>query len=112
MEILAFVNGLIQIGVILVASLHVRDAARRRLVLALAGASLICSVAGLLLRLSPALPDIDLASRAASWLVYAAIGLAMLLALASGWRGAGRMRLAWPQGRYQRYRKYQGYRRI
>ncbi len=110
MELLSFVNGTIQVGVILAASLHVTDAKARRLVLVLSGASLAFSVAGLLLLLSPALPDV--AGQAASWLLYIAIGLAVLLALVSGWRGAGRVRLAWPQGRYARYRQYQGYRRI
>lgn len=110
MELLSFVNGLIQIGVILAASLHVTDAKARRLVLILSGASLAFSVAGLLLLLSPALPDV--AGQLASWLLYVAIGLAVLLGLMAGGRGMGRMRVAWPQGRYARYRSYQGYRRI
>lgn len=110
MELLSFTNGVIQIGVILAASMHVTDTRYRRLVLILSGASLLLSVAGLLLLLSPALPDV--AGQLASWSLYAAIGLAVLLGLASGWRSMGRMRLAWPQGRYQRYRQYQGYRRI
>ena len=110
MELLAFTNGVIQIGVIMAASLHVTDTRGRRLVLILAGASLAFSVAGLLLRLSPTLPDA--AGQAASWALYAAIGLAVLLGLTAGGRGMGRMRMAWPQGRYARYRSYQGYRRI
>ena len=110
MELLAFTNGVVQVGVILAASLHVTDAKARRLVLVLSGASLAFSVAGLLLLLSPALPDI--AGQAASWALYIAIGLAVLLGLLAGGRGMGRMRLAWPQGRYARYRQYQGYRRI
>ncbi len=110
MELLSFVNGVVQVGVILAASLHVTDAKARRLVLILSGASLAFSIAGLLLLLSPTLPDI--AGQLASWALYIAIGLAVLLGLMAGGRGMGRMRLAWPQGRYARYRQYQGYRRI
>ncbi len=113
MEVIAFTNGVIQIGVILAASLHVTDVKARRLVLVLSGASLAFSIAGLLLLLSPTLPDV--AGQAASWLLYAAIGLAVLLGGWWAWRsggGVGRMRVMWPQGRYARYRSYQGYRRI
>ncbi|MBP8292784.1 MAG: hypothetical protein KAX65_08420 [Caldilineaceae bacterium] len=110
MELLSFTNGVIQVGVILAASLHVTDTRGRRLVLVLSGASLAFSIAGLLLLLSPALPDV--AGKLASWALYAAIGLAVLLGLLAGGRGMGRMRVAWPQGRYVQYRKYQGYRRI
>lgn len=113
MEVIAFTNGAIQIGVILAASLHVADAKARRLVLVLAGASLAFSIAGLLLRLLPTLPDI--AGQLASWALYVGIGLAVLLGMVWVWRsagGVGRMRVMWPQGRYARYRQYQGYRRI
>lgn len=110
MELLSFANGVIQVLVILATFMHVADARGRRLVLILSGASLAFSIAGLLLLLSPTLPDV--AGQLASWMLYAAIGLAVLLGLLSGWRGMGKMRLAWPQGRYKRYRSYQGYRRI
>ena len=114
MELLAFVNGLAQVGVIFAASLRVTDAKARRLVLILSGASLAFSIAGLLLLVSPTLPD--LAGQAASWALYIAIGLAVLLGLFSGWRGAGKMKMAWPQGKYARhhrqYQGYQGYKRI
>jgi len=113
MELLSFVNGVIQVAVILAASMHVTDVKARRLVLVLSGASLAFSVAGLLLLLSPTLPDV--AGQLASWALYVGIGLAVLLGMVWVWRsagGVGRMRVMWPQGRYARYRQYQGYRRI
>jgi len=101
-EVSAFVNGMVQIGVIFGTVSCVKDARQRQLVLALAGASETFSVAGLLLLMFPTLPQL---TEAAKWLLYAAIGLAVVVGVVTALRSQ-RTRFAWPQGRYHKYRSY------
>jgi hypothetical protein len=110
MELLSFVNGIVQVGVILAASLRVKGDYQRRLVLVLSGASLAFSIAGLLLLLSPTLPDV--AGVVASWVLYIGLGLAVLVGAVWALRSGGATRFAWRQGRYAKYRSYKSYRRI
>lgn len=111
MELLAFGNGIVQIGVILVAARYVQPPAQRRLIYWLSGTALACSVAGLLAAASTGsasgvvgnLPDI---APALTWLLYVGGGLAVLFGIVAALRNGGATRFAWKQGRYQRYRQY------
>lgn len=98
---IAFVNGLVQIGVIWAALTVVRNPVQRNISVALAGAALLSSVAGLLWLV---LGDTGMATLGV-WLLYGAIGLAVAVGVLSALR-AQRTRFAWPQGKYQRYRSY------
>jgi len=101
MEVIAFVNGIVQIGVIWAALTVVRNPVQRNIIVALAGAALLSSVAGLLWLV---LGDTGMATLGV-WLLYGAIGLAVAVGVLSALR-AQRTRFAWPQGKYQRYRSY------
>lgn len=103
MEILAFANGLMQIGVIVATARRVRAQRTRYWLYGVSGAALVCSVAGLLASAAPSLPEL---SGVALWLFYAAIGVAVVAGAASALRQPGVMRFAWRQGRYQKYRSY------
>lgn len=101
MEVIAFVNGVIQIGVIYAAVTLVRSPVQRNVLVALAGAALLASVVGLLWLV---LGDAGMAALA-TWVLYGAIGLAVAAGVIGGLRN-GRTRFAWPQGRYHKYRSY------
>lgn len=101
MEAIAFVNGIVQIGVIWAALTVVRNPVQRNIIVALAGAALLCSVAGLLWL---TLGDTGMATLGV-WLLYGAIGLAVFVGVVTALRSQ-RTRFAWPQGRYHKYRSY------
>lgn len=101
MEVIAFVNGIVQIGVIWAALTMVRNPVQRNVIVALAGAALLASVVGLLWLV---LGD-DGMTTLATWTLYGAIGLAVAVGVIGGLRSQ-RTRFAWPQGRYHKYRSY------
>lgn len=101
MEVIAFVNGMVQIGVIWAALTMVRNPVQRNIIVALAGAALLASVVGLLWLV---LGDAGMATLGV-WLLYGAIGLAVVVGVVTALRGQ-RTRFAWPQGRYHKYRSY------
>ena len=110
MEILAFVTGVVQIGVIWAALTVVRSPAQRRVIVTIAGAALACIAAGLLWPAWTAYADAQrlpytLLGDIALWLLYAAIGLAVAAGVVAALR-ARPARFAWPQSRYQKYRSY------
>ena len=108
MELLAFGNGAIQIGLMVATARLVVAPRRRRMLYAVSGSALACSVAGLLASTGSAsgaavrLPDV---APALTWLLYIGVGVAMVVGIVMATRGQ-RTRFAWPQGRYQKYRSY------
>lgn len=108
MEILAVTNGVVQIGVIVATARLVRAQRTRLALYWVSGAALVCSVAGLLAGVAPSAGSgaEGLISGAALWLLYIAIGVAVVAGAASALRQPGVMRFAWRQGKYQRYRTY------
>jgi predicted tellurium resistance membrane protein TerC len=110
MEAVAFVTGLIQIGVIWAAWTMVLNPVQRRVIVTIAALSLALCVGGLLMLVLRI--DGPTATTAAVWALYVAGGLAMLWALAAVLR-QGPHRFTWRQRRYARYaRDYRNYRRI
>lgn len=101
MEILAFVTGVVQIGVIWAAFTVVHSPAQRRVIVTIAALSLALCAVGLLWQV---LGDAGIAALGV-WLLYGAIGLAVAVGVVTALRSQ-RTRFAWPQGRYQKYRSY------
>lgn len=96
MEIIAFANGIIQMGVIWAAKTKVNGAGERAAIITLAAASWLLSVTGLLLLTVGA----ESLLNAAAWLVYAAIGLAMVAGIVAGLRRSP-LRFTWRPQRYE-----------
>lgn len=96
MEIIAFANGIIQMGVIWAAKTKVNGASERAVIITLAAASWLLSVTGLLLLTVGA----ESLLNAAAWLIYAAIGLAMAIGVVTGLRKAP-IRWTWRPHRYE-----------
>lgn len=108
MELLAFGNGAIQIGLMVATAKLVAAPKLRRMLYAVSGSALTCSVAGLLALAatgsasgSARLPDV---APALTWLLYIGMGAAVVVGIVMATRG--RTRFAWPQGRYHKYRSY------
>lgn len=108
MEILAVTNGVIQIGVLVVTARQVRAQRTRLALYWVSGAALVCSVAGLLASVAPAVDSgaTGLVSGAALWALYIAVGVAVVAGAASALRQPGVLRFAWRQGKYAKYRSY------
>ena len=108
MELLAFGNGAIQIGLMFATARLVASPKLRRMLYAVSGSALTCSVAGLLALAATGsasavrLPDI---APALTWLLYIGMGAAVVVGIVMATRGQ-RTRFAWPQGRYHKYRSY------
>lgn len=110
MEILAFGNGVIQIGVMVITAKRVTSFRRRQMLYAGSGSALLCSVAGLLTAAAAGsasgaaarLPDV---APALTWLLYIGMGAAVVAGIVMATR-VQRIRFAWPQGKYHKYRSY------
>lgn len=96
MEIIAFANGIIQMGVIWAAKMKVNGASERAVIITLAAASWLLSVTGLLLLTIGA----ETMLNAACMVDYAAIGLAVAAGLFAGLRRSP-LRFAWRPQRYE-----------
>lgn len=119
MELLASVNLAAQIGVIWYARNRATNPTHRRILLTVAIASLaVCAgaVAVALLfdqQRDGALVATTDAAAAGVWLLYIAIGVAVVGAVAAVLRRPGSMRFVWRQRKYQRFaRDWRNYKRI
>lgn len=111
MEVVAFVAGTVQIGVIAVAAKQA-PAPQRRVLVTVAGAGLALLVLALLVLAAPTFYAEDVARWAealggvAVWLLYIAGGVAVVAGIVMALRGGGATRFAWRQGKYHKYRSY------
>lgn len=96
MEIIAFTNGLLQMAVIYAAKTKVRDARQRAAIITIAAMSWALSGTGLLLLTV----GTETLLNAVAWLVYAAIGLAVIAGIVAGVRKTP-LRFVWRQQRYE-----------
>ena len=110
MEILAFANGALQVGVIVAAIAAIKAPQPRRVVITLALVPLACSVLALLVLVLPFdLADVD-------WwavgrrLLYMAIAVGILFAVRLALRSTGSTRFAWRRGTYAQYTIREEYR--
>lgn len=112
MELLASVNLAAQIGVIWFAKNRTVNQQHRRIMFTVAAASIGVMALAVAVELlfdqqsDGALVATTEAAAGGVWLLYGAIGVAVVAAVASALRQPGAMRFAWRQGRYAKYRSY------
>lgn len=108
MEVLASANLAAQIGVIWFAKNRTANPSHRRILLTVAAASIAVMAAAVAVQLllnQSGGAELELAG-VAMWLLYIAIGAAVVAGVVAAMRQPGAMRFAWRQGRYAKYRSY------
>lgn len=98
------VNIVVQVGVIVYAGLRVRKRGEQQIVYWLAGTALAVTLVAVTWRLLN-INGIDV-SPYLSWLLYIALGVAVLAGIVIALRSGGATRFAWRQGKYAQWRTY------
>lgn len=98
---LAAANAVIQFGVIVVALRMVADQQKRSVIVTIAGTAQALTLSGLVLATVPA----DVLMAVGVWILYAAIGIGMVVAVVMGIRAGGATRFRWHTSRYAQWRK-------
>ena len=98
---LAAANAVIQFGVIVVALRKVADQQKRSVIVTIAGTAQALTLSGLVLATVPT----DVLMAVGVWILYAAIGIGMVVAVVMGIRAGGATRFRWHTSRYAQWRK-------
>ena len=98
---LAAANAVIQFGVIVVALRMVADQRKRSVIVTIAGTAQALTLSGLVLATVPA----DVLMAVGVWILYAALGIGMVVAVVLGLRSGGATRFRWHTSRYAQWRK-------
>lgn len=98
---LAAANAVIQFGVIVVALRKVADQQKRSVIVTIAGTAQALTLSGLVLATVPA----DVLMAVGVWILYATIGIGMVVAVMMGIRAGGATRFRWHTSRYAQWRK-------
>lgn len=98
---LAAANAVIQFGVIVVALRVVADQQKRSVIVTIAGTAQALTLSGLVLATVPA----DVLMAVGVWILYAALGVGMAVAVVMGIRAGGATRFRWHTSRYAKWRK-------
>ena len=98
---LAAANAVIQFGVIVVALRMVADQRKRSVIVTIAGTAQALTLSGLVLATVPA----DVLMAVGVWILYAALGIGMVVAVVMGIRAGGATRFRWHTSRYAQWRK-------